>query len=184
MTAPRPLVIKRHLRSRNSSVPGIVAVTALAALLGWAPVASAQDTAAAKVADPRVAADLKTTGLAYSIDGGDYRLKYDLDGGRSQLVWVASSTATLDKLEIRDVWSVAYRAKGQLPQDMALRLLTENARMILGAWQVNQGKDEYLVVFSAPVSATADASTLEEVIEVVTLSADRIEKELTGKDEF
>jgi hypothetical protein len=177
-------MIKRHLRSRNSSVPGIVAVTALAALFGWAPGASAQATAAAKVADPRVAADLKAAGLASSIDGGDYRLKYDLDGGRSQLVWVASSTATLDKLEIRDVWSVAYRAKGQLPQDMALRLLTENARMILGAWQVNQGKDEYLVVFSAPVSATADASTLEEVIEVVTLSADRIEKELTGKDEF
>jgi hypothetical protein len=56
--------------------------------------------------------------------------------------------------------------------------------MILGAWQVNQGADEYLVVFSAPVSATADAATLQEVIEVVTLSADRIEKELTGKDEF
>jgi hypothetical protein len=60
----------------------------------------------------------------------------------------------------------------------------ENARMILGAWQVNQGEDEYLVVFSAPVSATADASTLQEVIEIVTLSADRIERELTGRDEF
>jgi hypothetical protein len=184
MTAPAPLVIRRYLRSRNSPRRRLVAVAASAALLGWWPGASAQGTAAAKVVDPRVGADLKTAGLAYSIDGGDYRLKYDLDGGRSQLVWVASSTATLDKLEIRDVWSVAYRAKGQLPHDMALRLLTENARMILGAWQVNQGKDEYLVVFSAPVSATADASTLEEVIEVVTLSADRIEKELTGKDEF
>jgi len=38
--------------------------------------------------------------------------------------------------------------------------------------------------FSAPVLATADADTLQEVIEVVMLSADRIEKELTGKDEF
>jgi predicted DNA-binding ArsR family transcriptional regulator len=67
---------------------------------------------------------------------------------------------------------------------MATHLLKENARMILGAWQVNQGKDEYLVVFSAPVNAAADAATLAEVIEVVTLSADRIEKELTGKDEY
>lgn len=177
-------MIKRHPCSRNTTVRRILAVTAAAVLLGAVPGASAQGTTAAKVVDPRVGADLKTAGLAYSIDGGDYRLKYDLDGGRSQLVWVASSTATLDKLEIRDVWSVAYRARGQLPHDMAMRLLTENARMILGAWQVNQGKDEYLVVFSAPVSATADASTLEEVIEVVTLSADRIENELTGKDEF
>jgi hypothetical protein len=136
------------------------------------------------VVDPRVEAALKSSGLAYGIDGGDFRLKYDLDGGRSQLVWVASSTATLASLEIRDVWSVAYRAKGPVPPDMAVRLLTENARMILGAWQVNQGQDEYLVVFSAPVSATADAATLAEVIEVVTLSADRIEKELTGQDRF
>jgi hypothetical protein len=56
--------------------------------------------------------------------------------------------------------------------------------MILGAWQVNQGKDEFLVVFSAPVAATADAATLQEVIEVVMLSTDRIEQELTGKDDF
>jgi len=39
-------------------------------------------------------------------------------------------------------------------------------------------------VFSAPVVATADAATLQEVIEVVMLSADRVEKERTGKDEF
>jgi hypothetical protein len=39
-------------------------------------------------------------------------------------------------------------------------------------------------VFSAPVSANADAVTLQEVIEVVVASTDRIEKELTGKDEF
>jgi hypothetical protein len=184
MAAPAPRVIERRLRSRDVSVRQWVAVAASAVLFGGVHGASAQGASAAKAVDPRVGADLKAAELAYSIDGGDYRLKYDLDGGRSQLVWVASSTATLDKLEIRDVWSVAYRAKGQLPHDMAMRLLTENARMILGAWQVNQGKDEYLVVFSAPVSATADASTLEEVIEVVTLSADRIEKELTGKDEF
>lgn len=138
----------------------------------------------AKAPDARVEANLKAASLAYTLDGGDFRLNFDLPNGRSQLVWVASGTATLDQLEIRDVWSVAYRAKGALPYEMSLRLLMENARMILGAWQVNQGTDEYLVVFSAPIVATADAATLQEVIEVVTLSADRIEKELTGKDEF
>ena len=153
----------------------------------FAQAPAAQEPAAAKAEkapDARVEANLKTAGLAYTLDGGDFRLNFDLPDGRSQLVWVASSTATLDQLEIRDVWSVAYRAKGALSYEMSLRLLMENARMILGAWQVNQGADEYLVVFSAPVLATADAAMLQEVIEVVTLSADRIEKELTGKDEF
>ncbi|MBK7903068.1 MAG: hypothetical protein IPJ97_09100 [Proteobacteria bacterium] len=56
--------------------------------------------------------------------------------------------------------------------------------MVLGAWQVNQGKDEYLVVFSAQVDADADAAALREVIEVVMYSADRIEKELSGTDAF
>ena len=146
--------------------------------------AGAQGAPVARPVDARVEAALKESKLAYGMDGGDFRLKYDLDGGRSQLVWVASGTTKLDRLEIRDVWSVAYRSKGEVPADMAIHLLQENARMILGAWQVNQGKDEYLIVFSAPVNATADASTLAEVIEVVTLSADRIEKELTGKDEY
>ena len=148
------------------------------------PAAGAQGAPTARPVDARVEAALKEAKLAYGMDGGDFRLRYDLDGGRSQLVWVASGTTKLDQLEIRDVWSVAYRSKGEVPADMAIRLLKENARMILGGWQVNQGKDEYLIVFSAPVNATADASTLAEVIEVVTLSADRIEKELTGKDEY
>jgi hypothetical protein len=165
---------------------------AVAFVLGQGGAAFAQAPAAPepvaakveKAPDARVEANLKAAGLAYTLDGGDFRLNFDLPDGRSQLVWVASGTATLDRLEIRDVWSVAYRAKGALSYEMSLRLLMENARMILGAWQVNQGVDEYVVVFSAPVSATADAATLQEVIEVVTLSADRIEKELTGKDEF
>jgi hypothetical protein len=39
-------------------------------------------------------------------------------------------------------------------------------------------------VFSYPAAADADAETLQEIIEAVTLSADRMEKELTGKDDF
>ena len=71
-----------------------------------------------------------------------------------------------------------------MPADLARMLLKENVRMILGAWQVSQNEEEYLVVFSAPVSAAADAATLQEVIEVVMFSADRIEKQLSEADAF
>jgi hypothetical protein len=148
------------------------------------PLANAQEVAEGKTPDPRVAAALQEASLGYRLDDGDFRLEYDVGDSRSQLVWVASGTTKLDQLEIRDVWSVASHGTGALPAELAAHLLRENARMILGAWQVNQGQDEYLVVFSAPVIAGADAATLREVIEVVTLSADRIEKELTGRDEF
>jgi hypothetical protein len=159
-------------------------VAAILLLAGVAPVAGAQDATEGMVPDPRVAAALKEAKLSYSIDGGDFRLKYDIDTSRSQIVWVASATARIDQLEIRDVWSVASRGKGSLPGELANHLLKENARMTLGAWQVNQATDEYLVVFSAQVSAAANADALQDAIEAVVFSTDRIEKELTGKDEF
>jgi hypothetical protein len=82
------------------------------------------------------------------------------------------------------VWSVAARGRGEPPAELAQRLLRENARMTLGAWQVNRRQGEYLVVFSAPVDAAADAAALQAVIEVVMRTADRIEMEFNGRDEF
>jgi hypothetical protein len=155
-----------------------------AVLAGVMSCANAQDNSGKGAMDSRVEVALKEAGLGYAIDDGDFRLTYNLADGRTQLVWVASKTAVITKLEFRDVWSVACRGKGQVPAELAKRLLTENDRMVLGAWQVNQAPDDYLVVFLVPVAADADAATLEEIIEAVTLSADRMEKELTGKDEF
>ena len=153
-------------------------------LLAAPPALVAQGTDAGRTPDPRVAEILKEAGLPYQVDNGDFRLEYDVDGTRGQRVWIDSETAKLDKLEFRAVWSVAARGKGAVPAELANLLLRENARMIVGAWQVNQGKDDYLVVLSAPVSAAADAATLREVLEVVMYSTDRIEKQLSGKDEF
>jgi len=155
---------------------------ALLAVVGVA--ASAEEAATVETPDPRVVAALKEAGLGYSIDAGDFRLDYKVDDTRSQRVWVASDTARADQLEMRDVWAVAARGKGEVPADLARLLLKENVRMVLGAWQVNQSQDEYLVVFSAPVDAAADAATLQKVIEVVMFSADRIEKQLSPTDEF
>jgi len=166
------------MRTRTWQAIGGALLTLVAAA------APAEETTIAVTPDPRVVAALKEAGLGFSIDAGDFRLNYDVDDVRSQRVWVASNTARLDQLEIRDVWSVAARGKGEVPADLGRLLLKENVRMILGAWQVNQSPDEYLVVFSAPVYAGADAATLQTVIEVVMLSADRIEKQLSPKDEF
>ena len=148
------------------------------------PVAFAADDTTSSSGDPRVVAALKAAGLAYTLDEGDFRLEYDIDKERKQRVWVASETARIDQLEIRDVWSVAARGKGEVPAELARKLLAENVRMILGAWQVNQSPEEYLVVYSAQVDAAGDAATLQKAIEVVMFSADRIEKQLSDQDVF
>lgn len=159
-------------------------VIAVALVMTAAPVTFAADEPTPSSVDPRVVAALKAAGLPYTLDEGDFLLEYDVDQERGQRVWVASDTALIDQLEIRDVWSVAARGKGEVPAELARKLLVENVRMILGAWQVNQGADEYLVVYSAQVDAAADAATLQKVIEVVMFSADRIEKQLSDKDAF
>jgi hypothetical protein len=153
----------------------------LLALAGAGALAAEQEKGSP---DPRAAESLKAAGLNFDLDGGDFRLEYKVDDTRGQRVWIASGTTRVDQLEMRDVWSVAARGKGEVPADLARMLLKENVRMVLGAWQVNQSPEEYLVVFSAPVSATADAATLQEVIEVVMFSADRIEKQLSSSDAF
>jgi hypothetical protein len=154
----------------------------LLAMAGGVVVAAEQDASATP--DRRVAEALRAGGLEFEVDSGDFRLSYKLDDTRSQRVWVASGTTKVDRLEMRDVWSVAARGPGEVPADLARLLLKENVRMVLGAWQVNQGESEYLVVFSAPVEAAADPATLQEVIEVVMFSADRIEKQLSPTDAF
>lgn len=134
--------------------------------------------------DGRVAAALGAAGLNFTDDDGDCRMVLRLADDRSQVVWVASATARVTQLEFRDVWALGYRGDGQVPAELAKRLLAENARMVLGAWQVNQAADRYLVVYLAQVPAEADAASLREVIEAVAISADRMERELTGGDEF
>jgi hypothetical protein len=146
--------------------------------------AVAQDAPAQPVLDARVEANLKAAGLPFNVDGGDFRLNYTLPDGRTQLVWIASKTTKIADTDFRDVWSVARRARGELPAELADHLLKENVRMVLGAWQVSQGDGEYLVVFSYAIPADTTPGFLQEVIEAVTISADRMEKELTGQDEF
>lgn len=134
--------------------------------------------------DSRVAAALQGAGQNYVDDGGDFQLNLTLDGGRTQRAWVASATARAGNLELRDVWSVAYRAPGAISLDLARLLLRANAGSTLGAWQVNQNAEEFLVVFSAPIAADADAAALRETVAAVARTADRMEQELGGEDRY
>ena len=61
--------------------------------------------------DPRVAAALDAIGIEPEIDAdGDYKLtlKVDEDGGRTQIVYVISSTERYGNLEIREVWAPSF----------------------------------------------------------------------------
>ncbi|MCM2310787.1 MAG: hypothetical protein NDI84_05225 [Steroidobacteraceae bacterium] len=165
---------------QNLILPAFVAALALVPQL-----AAAQVGARTITPDARVEKLLKEAELNYTIDeDGDFRLEFALDDDRSQLVWISSKTASYEVLEIRDVWSVAFRSKEPLSAELANQALRKNGEMILGAWQVKKWGEEYVLAYAAQVAANTDAASLESAAEAVVVSADELEKELTGKDEF
>lgn len=153
-----------------------------------ASVAQSQDAPApapAPTADVRVERLLKEVAAEYTVDeDGDFRLVYDIGGGRSQLVWIPSGTSEFGALEIRQIWSIAHRSKGPLPADLANRLLDRNGAVILGAWLTEPAGDELGVIFAVQVAAETDALSLRSAIHAVATTADAMEKELTAKDDF
>jgi len=153
-----------------------------------ASVAQAEDAPApapVPTADARVERLLKEVAAEYTVDeDGDFRLVYDIGGGRSQLVWIPSGTSNFGALEIRQVWSIAHRSPGPLLAELANRLLDRNGAVILGAWLTEPSGDELGVIFAVQVAAETDVLALRSAIHAVATTADAMEKELTGKDDF
>ncbi len=159
-------------------------VVLTATLVCLAPFVIAQ-VGAKKAGDPRVEKILKEADLKYTVDGdGDFRLINDVGDGRTQLALILSNTSELGTLEIRQIWSIAYGSKTPFSARVANRLLEQNSRVKLGAWQVRTMGDDYVAVFSAQIAADTDRLSLLSALHAVTTTADEIEKELTGKDDY
>ncbi len=145
----------------------------------------AQVGGAKKTGDSRIAELLREAELKYTVDNdGDFRLVNSLEGGRTQVAFIISNTSTLGLLEIREIWSAAYSSKAPLSAEVANRLLEQNSKVKLGAWQVRKMGDNYIVMFVAQIAATTDRLALLVALHAVTATADQMENELTGKDDF
>ncbi|HEL5008048.1 TPA: hypothetical protein UOA91_004315, partial [Stenotrophomonas maltophilia] len=90
--------------------------------------AAAGPAAAATEADKAVARHLDKLGYTYEVDeDGDYRMVFDVEGGRTQMVYVRSSVEDFGTHNIREIWSPAYSAKTkQFPVAVANRLLEDS----------------------------------------------------------
>lgn len=138
-----------------------------------------------KAGDPCVKAALDKLGLKYEVDeDGDFKVGLRLSDGRTQVGWITSSTEKLDTLEIRQVISLGYRSQAAISGEVANRLLADNARRKIGAWQTFQNDKGSTAWFSAKISTSMSADELGKTIEAVLSSADEMEKELTNKDDF
>lgn len=146
-------------------------------LVGTAPVVAAESNP-----DRAVGRLLDSLKYTYDIDDdGDYKLVFDTDGDRSQLVFVRSAVEKFGSHHVREIWSPGYRSSSaQFPALVANRLLEDSNSSKMGGW-VKQGDTAMFVV---KVDADASAEQLSDAIDAAIRSADAVELELTGKDEF
>jgi hypothetical protein len=161
----------------------ILAAALLFALAGPALAAIAENPTPG---DPRIAKALDALEILYEVDSdADYKILYEWeDDGRSQVAFINSATEKLDDLELREVWSVAYVSDKPLPVEIANRLLIDSYDKKLGAWQLLKSEGQHIAVYAVKVDANADAEFLQLALEAALTSADEMEKELLGSDEF
>jgi len=178
-----------------------LAMMAVAALVAGCTSAARQPEAAAPTpaatpapapagTDPRIATALKALGYTYDVtEDKDYKLVFEIgDDKRTQLVVINSNTEFYDKLEIREVWSPALLVEDPLDAALAMRLLRANDKYKLGAWRVwpadkSGDKPQVYVVFAAQIDANAPDSVLSATLDMVSHTADELEKEIVKSDE-
>jgi len=161
-----------------------IAALALLLTLAGSGVAATPEPAPAPSpeADAAVGAALDALGYTYEVDeDGDYRMVFDTEGDRTQLVFVRSTVETYGDHAIREIWSPGYTAQGDsLPAEVANRLLADSQDSKLGGW-VRQGGTAMFVV---KIDATTPGKRLADAIDAAVRTADAMENELTGTDEF
>ena len=142
-------------------------------------------------ADKRVRSSLDDLSLAYDLTPtNDFKLRpLSTEGERTQLVYVNSITQRYGSLEIREIIAPAFLTEGPLTEALAARLLRENGEVKLGAWRTAPISDgdkagKCLIMYAIQIAADSDTEALRLAIKNAALTADRLEKELTGKDDY
>ena len=155
----------------------------LMTMLGAVLLASTPVTGLAADSDPAIGRQLDSLGYQHEIDAdGDYQMVFDVDDGRSQLVYVRSAIENYGSLSVREIWSPGFQIKGgEFPAVIANRLLVDSNNAKIGSW-VRQGDTAMYVV---KIDANASADQLSDAIDAAIKTADKLEQELTlGADEF
>jgi hypothetical protein len=137
---------------------------------------------AAATPDAVVKAQLEKKGTPYEIDeDGDFAILVRIDDERTQQVWVRSVVENTTHQSVREIWSRGYKAEGgAFPARIANELLEHSNTLKIGSWVKNG--DSAMIVIKIPADASADV--LDEAIDYAASIADKMELELTAKDDF
>jgi len=135
--------------------------------------------------DQRVEKALKKLGIKYTLtEKGDFKLVFTTEGDRTQVVIISSRTKTLNKMEIRQIWSLAAQFSSTPPSALSQALLEKNGSFKIGSYAYEKLDDVYVLFFHVQISANASPEELISAVVGVAEVADATESDITEKDDF
>lgn len=135
--------------------------------------------------DNRVASQLEGANLDYQMrEDGSFAVTFVFSNDRSQVVTVRSRTESFGDIEFREVYSMCYKADGDLTPLMARSLLAENTDLKIGAWVLSRFDGKSYVSLSAEIPAVADSKSLLQLLAGIAIAADEKEQTLMDGDPF
>lgn len=151
-------------------------------IVACTPVAAEEAPAPPPPPDAFIVTQLEELGYEYEMDtDGNFRLLFDLDDERSQLVWIRNRTYESHGIAMRDVWSFALRLRGKYASvKLADRLLRDSLDSIMGGWMRDGDYIAYLVKLPADATVEQLDAALGEAID----KADALELKETQADEY
>jgi len=130
---------------------------------------------------------LDDLGYEYEIkaDGTHFHVRFNMDEGRSQCVFISSATNEFMGVELRGISSIGLVSEGLFDARTANLLLRENAGTNLGYWCIEMGEENsHYALFCMRVSAVLSHRALGEILVMVAQIADQAEKRFSGLDDF
>ena len=108
----------------------------------------------------KIERQLKSLKYKYNIDSeGDFRVYVKTRSGKEAVVGVASAPVKIcSRFEIRNIWSVASRIPGSLPENLAESLLYDTwTNLEMGSWalagKTSEGKNVLLYLTRIPADS-------------------------------
>lgn len=134
--------------------------------------------------DLRIKSILEELDVEYEIlEDGDFKIVLPVGDERTQALFINSNTEFYDEMEIREIWSWGYECEGELPQNVANKLLKNSFDQKLGAWQTYVGSETTRAMFAVKMSANANLDSVRSAIIAVITNADAIEENLSGDED-
>lgn len=137
-------------------------------------------------ADERVKERLESLNLKYKIeDSGRYKLVFETENKRTQLVFMLSQTYVYNDIEVREVFSpvMHFKDKSEIDDAKLFDLLKRNGTYKMGGWQID-GDGPYALNFALRIAANANAKSMEELIKFAAKAADEYEVLISQEDKF